>query len=219
VTWLTLSSHEPFDVPGADRLAGADGEARFLNSLRYTDGVVGEFLRRAATEPWWARTLVILVADHSKKLERTDAAVPYKSAQSWAHIPMLWTGGALALRGATEDQLMSQTDLAPTLLDLLGLPGGDRYRFGRAVFSTPSRPWTYYGFDDGFGLVTPRGSLVWEHIPNRITSSTGVTDPRDLRLGRAMLQLTFQDYLGPLIRSRPAAPVPRSALRPGRPAP
>ena len=47
-TWLTLSSHEPFDVPGAERLAGADGETRFINSLRYTDRVLGDFLRRAA---------------------------------------------------------------------------------------------------------------------------------------------------------------------------
>ena len=90
---------------------------------------------------------------------------------------------------------MSQTDLAPTLLEQLRIPGGERYRFGRAVLAAPIRPWAYYGFDDGFGLVTPRGSLVWEHIPNRVTSSSGVTDQRDLRLGRAMLQVTFQDYL------------------------
>ncbi len=194
-TWLTLSSHEPFDVPGAEKLAGADGETRFINSLRYTDRVLGAFLRHAATQPWWARTLVIIVADHSKKLERTDASVPYKSAESWYHIPMLWTGGALAARGETVDAIMSQTDLAPTLLQQLGLPGGERYRFGRAVFAAPVRPWAYYGFDDGFGLVTPGGSLVWEHVPNRITSQTGVTDARDLLLGRAMLQVTYQDYL------------------------
>ncbi len=194
-TWLTLSSHEPFDVPGADTMAGADGETRFINSLRYTDRVLGDFLRRAAREPWWANTLVIIVADHSKKLERTDAAVPYKSAESWYHIPMLWTGGALGARGETVDDLMSQTDLAPTLLQQLRIPGGERYEFGRAVFAAPPRPWAYYGFDDGFGLVTPRGGLVWEHVPGRITSRTGITDSLDLRLGRAMLQMTFQDYL------------------------
>ena len=176
-------------------LAGGDGEARFINSLRYTDRVLGELLRRAAQESWWARTLVIIVADHSKKLEQTDAEVPYKSAESWYHIPMLWTGGALAARGETVDELMSQTDLAPTLLEQLRLPGAERYRFGRAVFASPGRPWAYYGFDDGFGLVTPRGGLVWEHIPNRIASSTGIIEAGDLRLGRAMLQVTFQDYL------------------------
>ncbi|HSB53181.1 MAG TPA: LTA synthase family protein, partial [Gemmatimonadales bacterium] len=82
VTWLTLSSHEPFDVPGPVRVPGPDGESRFLNSLAYTDRVLGDFLGRASRMPWWDHTLVIIVADHSKKLERTDAAVPYKSAES-----------------------------------------------------------------------------------------------------------------------------------------
>jgi phosphoglycerol transferase MdoB-like AlkP superfamily enzyme len=194
-TWLTLSSHEPFDVPGPVRVPGSDGESRFLNSLAYTDHILGDFLRRAKREPWWDRTLVVIVADHSKKLERTDAAVPYKSAESWYHIPMLWTGGALARHGENIDRLGGQTDLAPTLLAALSLPGGGRYRFGRDLFTGSARGWAYYGFDDGFGLVTGEGSLVWEHVPNRMTSSTGRVNDADLRLGRAMLQLTYQDYL------------------------
>jgi phosphoglycerol transferase MdoB-like AlkP superfamily enzyme len=194
VTWLTQSSHEPFDVPGPVRVAGADGESRFLNSLAYTDHIIGELLRRASREPWWDQTLVIIVADHSKRLERTDAAVPYKSAESWYHIPMLWTGGALA-RGGIIDQLASQTDLAPTLLGQLGLAGRAQYRFGRDLFSGPPRPWVYYGFDDGFGMVTAEGSLVWEHIPDRITSRSGRIGDAELRIGRAMLQVTYQDYL------------------------
>lgn len=194
VTWLTQSSHEPFDVPGPVRVAGADGESRFLNSLAYTDHVLGELLRRARTQPWWDQTLVIIVADHSKRLERTDAGVPYKSAESWYHIPMLWTGGALA-RGGIIDRLASQTDLAPTLLGQLGLPGGEQYRFGRDLFSGSQRPWAYYGFDDGFGMVTAEGSLVWEHIPDRITSRSGRIGDAELGIGRAMLQVTYQDYL------------------------
>ena len=194
VTWLTQSSHEPFDVPGPVRVAGADGESRFLNSLAYTDHVLGELLRRAAGEPWWDQTLVIIVADHSKRLERSDAEVPYKSARSWYHIPMLWTGGALA-RGGIIDQLASQVDLAPTLLGQLGLAGGEQYRFGRDLFSGSPRSWAYYGFDDGFGMVTPEGSLVWEHMPDRITSRSGRIGDTELRIGQAMLQVTYQDYL------------------------
>lgn len=194
VTWLTQSSHEPFDVPGPVRVAGTDGESRFLNSLAYTDHVLGELLRRASREPWWDRTLVIIVADHSKRLEKSDAGVPYKSAESWYHIPMLWTGGALA-RGGVIDRLASQTDLAPTLLGQLGLAGGEQYRFGRDLFSGSPRPWAYYGFDDGFGMVTEEGSLVWEHIPDRVTSRSGRIGDPELRIGRAMLQVTYQDYL------------------------
>jgi phosphoglycerol transferase MdoB-like AlkP superfamily enzyme len=194
-TWLTLSSHEPFDVPGPATISGADGESRFLNSLAYTDRVIGDLLRRAAREPWWERTLVIIVSDHSKKLERTDAAVAYKSAASWYHVPMLWTGGALTRRGAVSEALMSQTDLAPTVLGQLGVPGAAQYKFGRDALLPRNRSWAWFGFDGGFGVVTGRGSFVWEQIPKRVTSSTGLMDERDLLRGRAMLQMTYQDYL------------------------
>lgn len=195
VTWLTQSSHEPFDVPGSVRVPGEDGESRFLNSLAYTDHVIGELLRRMERERWWDSTLVVIVADHSKKLERTDAAVPYKSAAAWYHIPMLWTGGALARTGEVLDALGSQTDLAPTLLGVLGLSGGEQYQFGRDLFGGRPRSWAYYGFDDGFGLVTPSGSLVWENIPNQITSRSGRIGRTELQIGKAFLQLTYQDYL------------------------
>ena len=194
VTWLTLSSHEPFDVPGPVRVEGRDPESRFLNSLAYTDRVLGTLLRRAEAEDWWKHTLVIIVADHARTLERSDAAEPYKSARGWYHIPMLWAGGALARRG-TVDEVGSQTDLAPTLLSVLGLPGRERYRFGRDLFRPAARPFAFYGFDEGFGLVTPSGSLVWEAARNRLSASAGAVTPQDLELGKAMLQLAYQDYL------------------------
>ncbi|HEV8612006.1 MAG TPA: LTA synthase family protein [Gemmatimonadales bacterium] len=194
VTWLTLSSHEPFEVPGPARVPGRDPEARFLNSLAYTDQVVGSLLHRAAAEPWWANTLVIVVADHSKLLERTYAGAPFKSSESWFHIPMLWTGGALALHGESA-ALGGQTDLAPTLLRALGLPGAGRYRFGRDLFAGTGAPFAFYGFEEGFGLVTERGSLVWERAPARVTASSGAPGADEIALGRALLQLAYQDYL------------------------
>lgn len=187
--WLTLSSHEPFDVPGPTRVPGEDSEARFLNSLAYTDHVLGDFLRRAAREPWWPRTLIVIVADHSRPLERTDAAARYKSAESWYHIPMLWSGGALARRGVV-DALGSQTDLAPTLLAQLGLPGGERYRFGHDLFAPSQEPFAFYGFETGFGLVTGRGNLVWER-----ETAVELPNSADLRLGQAILQLAYEDFL------------------------
>jgi phosphoglycerol transferase MdoB-like AlkP superfamily enzyme len=193
-TWLTLSSHEPFDVPGPVRIAGKDAEARFLNSLAYTDQVIGSLLRRAAEQPWWRHTLVVIVADHSKLLQRTDAGVPYKSARSWAHTPMLWTGGALLRRGEMQ-AIGSQVDLAPTLLGRLGLPGSARYRFGHDLFVPTRTPFAFYGFDEGFGLVSEGGSLVWERAASAVTSRQGTVSKGDLLLGKALLQLSYQDYL------------------------
>ena len=61
---LSLSSHEPFDVPMAPRFPGEDWENLFLNSCSYTDRSVGEFIHRAKASDWWDDTVIIFIAHH-----------------------------------------------------------------------------------------------------------------------------------------------------------
>ncbi|HEV8453956.1 MAG TPA: hypothetical protein VGQ24_03635, partial [Gemmatimonadales bacterium] len=92
-------------------------------------------------------------------------------------------------------EIGSQSDFPPTLLGRLGLPGGEQYRFGRDLFVPSPTPFAFYGFEGGFGLVTGEGELVWERRAGRVTSSQGAVGASELALGRALLQLAFQDYL------------------------
>ena len=64
VTAFTLSSHEPFEVPMKPRFPGTDETTLFRNSVYYTDYALGQFLREAQRQPWYAHTLLVLVADH-----------------------------------------------------------------------------------------------------------------------------------------------------------
>ena len=57
--FLTLSSHEPFDVP-MNRL-----EDKYLNSIAYTDSCVGDFVEKLKRLPVWDNTLIVFVADHA----------------------------------------------------------------------------------------------------------------------------------------------------------
>src|SRR3712207_8927091 len=42
------------------------------NTMRYTDDVVREFVESLEKEPWFARTLVIVVGDHGYELGRSE---------------------------------------------------------------------------------------------------------------------------------------------------
>jgi phosphoglycerol transferase MdoB-like AlkP superfamily enzyme len=44
---LTLSSHEPFQVPMESFFIGEDDETKFLNSAYYTDFSLGNFINKA----------------------------------------------------------------------------------------------------------------------------------------------------------------------------
>ncbi len=60
-TVLTLSSHEPFDVPVTKF------DHPFLNAVNYTDSCLGDFVNKLKTTDLWDNTLIIFVADHTMR--------------------------------------------------------------------------------------------------------------------------------------------------------
>ncbi len=193
--WLTLSSHEPFETPEPATIPGTDWQSLYLNSMAYTDRVIGRLVAKAREKSWWRNTLVVIVADHGRRVIPLDDQAPFKDADAVFRIPMLWLGGAVTARDSVVDEIGSQVDLAPTLLDMAGITPALPYRWGRSLLDRVAEPYAYYGFETGFGLVTPGGNLVYDPRAGRFVTRTGNPTPADERLGRALMQLTYQDYL------------------------
>ncbi len=193
--WLTLSSHEPFETPEPATILGADWQSRYFNSMAYTDRVIGRLVAQARQRSWWRNTLVVIVADHGRRVIPLDDRAPFKDADALFRIPMLWLGGAVTARDSVVDEIGSQLDLAPTLLDMAGITPATPYRWGRSLLDRVAEPFAYYGFETGFGLVTPGGNLVYDPLAARFVTRTGSPTSDDERLGRALMQLTYQDYL------------------------
>ena len=188
-TLFTLSSHEPFEVPGATVIPGDDSEHKFLNSLHYADASLGNFIKEAKSKPWWNNTLVVILADHGHPLPKTDGG---RSAEF--RIPMLWLGGALENQGFRADSLGSQTDLAATLLAQLGY-GTTEFAWSNDLFQKGRSPYAFYSFNNGFGWVRPRGTFVYDNVGKRTLETKGTVNNNDIETGKAYLQLLFGDYL------------------------
>ncbi|MPR36444.1 LTA synthase family protein [Salmonirosea aquatica] len=188
-TLFTLSSHEPFEVPEKTAIPGQDIEHKFLNSLHYTDASLGNFIRQAQTKPWWRNTLIVIVADHGHPLPKTAS-----DRSSEFRIPMLWLGGPVEQKGIKVDTLGSQTDLAATLLDQLGYDSTG-FSWSNGLLRKGRIPYAFYSFNNGFGWVRPRGTLVYDNIGKREVESSGNLNPNDKETGKAYLQSLFGDYL------------------------
>ena len=173
---LTLSSHEPFDVPFAKF------DDPMLNAMAFTDACLGRFVERVRQTPVWKDLLVILIADHAYPY-------PYGIANSDAlrhRIPMLWLGGAVR-RPAVVETYGSQSDLAATLLAQLGIAHGD-FLFSRDLFD-PARPkFGYWCFNNGFGVADAGGTTIFDCTSARVISPDSTA--AQLRDGKAMLQTT-----------------------------
>ena len=190
-TAFTLSSHEPFEVPMKPRYPGSTEADQFRSSVAYTDAALGQFLRKARKQPWYAHTLLVLVADHGH-------AQPGNSAnQSPAKfkIPLLLAGGALRPenRGRVISTIGSQTDVAATLLHQLHLPAAG-FEWSRNLLAAHPVPFAYYCFNNGFGSVSPQGTITFDNVSRLVWErEPGVTDAQ-LQLSQAMQQISLEDF-------------------------
>jgi arylsulfatase A-like enzyme len=98
-------------------LALYDGE------LRYTDDTIGRLLAMLDEKGLLERTLVVVVADHGDQfLEHGGKGHQSSLFEELVHVPMiLWARAGLP-RGRHVAAPVSLVDVAPTILDALGLP-------------------------------------------------------------------------------------------------
>jgi phosphoglycerol transferase MdoB-like AlkP superfamily enzyme len=186
---LTLSSHEPFDVPMQPVFSGSGNMTKYKNSVYYTDKTLGSFLDWAKGTDWWKNTLVIIVADHAARIN--EDMPNYK--QNVFKIPMLWVGGAVSKKGKKIVKLGSQVDIPLTLLNQLGLTGS--FPFSKDLLSDRSKSFAFYTYNEGFGFITDSSAVGFD-LKSKMTVMEEGKDPLSAEnKGKAYLQVLFNDYL------------------------
>jgi membrane-anchored protein YejM (alkaline phosphatase superfamily) len=131
---------------------------------------------------------VIIVADHGNRLPSAQ----YKRDDF--KIPMLFLGGALKHTGLVHSKTGSQIDLPATLLSQLGLEYKD-FSWSKNLLDSSSTSWAYFAFNNGFGYAEPAGTFVYDNTGNMVIENHGTVSPKQIKRGRFVQQLTFQDYL------------------------
>ena len=180
--FLTLSSHEPFEVP-YHRL-----EDKIPNAFAYTDECLGKFIDRLKQTPAWKDLLVICLPDHGFYYPREGSnAMP-----RFYHIPLLWLGGAVK-QPMQVDKIMNQTDLAATLLGQLGLEH-TAFTFSRNVLGSDYKyPFVFYSFNNGFSFRDSTGVTVFDNNSGSILFNEPEADESRLDKGKAILQTGYDD--------------------------
>ena len=129
---MTTSNHKPFTFrPGLEAHGIKEQGGGRRAGVRYADYALGYFLREAAKQPWFDDTVFVVVADHGARVYG-KAEIPLKSYE----IPlMIYSPKHIAPRRV--DTLMTQIDIAPTVLGLLGMPYEAPF-FGEDVLDHPN---------------------------------------------------------------------------------
>lgn len=182
-TLLTLSSHEPFDVP-YHRF-----ENPILNAAAFTDECVGRMIDTWRSSPAWDDMLVILIADHG-------IAYPedlQTGALARQRIPMVWTGGAV--RGPMSvEAYASQTDLAATLLWQMGIDASG-FAYSRNILDPAAPHYGFWTYNNACGMITDEGHAVWNFTAGAMTDNSGdaAVAERLTEQGKAIVQTIHND--------------------------
>lgn len=111
---FSSSNHDPFEFPD-DRIELYDQPKQTRNNAaKYADYAIGEFFKLAKNADYWKDTIFIVVADHDSRVAGADL-VPV----SRFRIPGLILGDKL--KPKRDHRIVSQIDLPPTLLSLIGI--------------------------------------------------------------------------------------------------
>ncbi len=182
---FTLSSHEPFDVPMERKF-----ENNYHNSVAYTDQCIGEFFDTVKKNGQWDETLFILIADHAVSGPKH---IPLDDV-NYSRIPMIWTGGALAVKDTTISNIGSQTDMARTLLSQLDI-NADEFKFSKNILDEGVAKFAFH-------TIAPASISFFEEDRyqnynvniNRFNHMDGVHDAIDSLKAKAYLQVISNDH-------------------------
>ena len=174
-TWLTLSTHEPFDIVG-DYLFKSDEEL-FVSSMKHLDSAVFNYINSLVKDKnVWNNSLVIIVSDHGKVFGLED--VPWSESEFF-RIPLMIGGGALRndLRGKKWNSTVSQSDLYATLSYMLtNRRVMDEKTWGRPMFN-------FNGFQQALCFKGDYSLLIDREIEDlgHIQESINLLDTIELR--------------------------------------
>jgi phosphoglycerol transferase MdoB-like AlkP superfamily enzyme len=128
---ITKTNHYPFNPePGVRAVPGdASLQEKMLATMAYTDAAMGRFLDVLRGEPWFPRTVFIILADHGFPLsEHGSSTIGHGLYNESVWIPFVMAGKHPELGSAAfRHYPASQLDIGPTVLDLAGIRAANHF--------------------------------------------------------------------------------------------
>jgi arylsulfatase A-like enzyme len=132
--------HAPYArAASPDALPEAAG---YDTELAYVDGLMGRFQQFLNAGGWWDRSLVVLLSDHGESLgEHGETSHGYFIYQSTVWVPLIihWPHSGQP-HPARVDRPGGLIDVAPTLLEVAGIPKPSSFAGRNLLADGPLRP-------------------------------------------------------------------------------
>jgi arylsulfatase A-like enzyme len=158
---VTVANHHPFQPQTTfdSPYAGAhDTYRRFLNTMAYQDAVLGDFMRAAQTRDWYDETYFIVTSDTGQVMGERGVfndlgGLPPFEPSMWIPLLIMGPGIEAGHSSSLARQVASQVDIAPTVLDLLGIRRPHAFAGRSLLVELP--------YDDSVALMSNPYRDIW----------------------------------------------------------
>ncbi|MBM4346001.1 MAG: sulfatase-like hydrolase/transferase, partial [Deltaproteobacteria bacterium] len=144
---MTRTNHFPFArVAGVQHRGGDSWADGMRDTMHYADAELGGLLDALRGEPWFRKTLVVVTGDHGHPLGEHGHRHLFDTVQvEGTGVPLVFWGDhpkINALRGQIGTEPSSHLDIAPTVLDLLGIDRSGAWQGRSLVGGGRGQSWT-----------------------------------------------------------------------------
>ncbi len=196
-TILSLTNHEPFELPTTSKFGDKEIIQRFKSTAYYTDSCINDYLIQAKKQSWYKNTLFIFIADHGHLYPKNkyDIFQPERY-----HIPLLFFGDVIKdeFKGKNFSNIGSQQDLSATLLAQLNIPHKD-FIWSKNLLNPYIKPFAFFTWDNGFGFINDKQSVTFDNIGKNIlynsTPKDNTQTKQNLQSGKSYLQTVYQQFI------------------------
>ena len=196
-TILSLTNHEPFELPTTPKFGNKDIINKFKSTAYYTDSCINAYLTAAKKKDWYKTTLFIFIADHGHSYPKNKFEI--FEPQRY-HIPLLFYGDVIKdeFKGKKIDNVGSQQDVAATLLAQLKIPHQD-FLWSKNLLNPYTKHFAFFSWDNGLGFINDDHCVTFDNIGKNILYNNEPKDKEstktNLTTGQSYLQTVYQQFI------------------------
>jgi hypothetical protein len=124
MVYLPIAGHHPYAAPGPPAFSGPGPLVDYKNALRYADTSLAALFDGLRARGLWESTVVAVLGDHGQAFGQHDGNIGHTLFiyEENVRVPLLISIPGVTKAPLRSTRIASVIDVAPTLLELLGVP-------------------------------------------------------------------------------------------------
>ncbi len=149
-------------------------ETRYDNAIHYADHHLGRLIEHLKASEAWENTSVVLIADHGEAWgEHGWYSHGHQHFEEFLEVPLLLRRPGQ--HAGRDGRAVSTIDVAPTVIDLLGLPPYPTFQ-GRSLLRSGPTDTPFWAFSNTLSRLVTYQVDRWKYTQDMVTGQTWLHD-------------------------------------------